>query len=308
MPASVVTPVVSYEDGPKLTVNALLKNPTVIPRRIIDIASQMFIADQLLRGGDPIPGGAAIFFASNPLFADTVSEVVNEFGTIPVGISSVGNLSVAVSQKRGLGVVVSREEADRNAIDVVNLKITQTTNTLVRDYDSAFMAALVAATVTTGQTAAASYAWSNSSAQPRSDINLARSTILNATLPGESNNFFGFRPDTLVISMLDWVNLLDNANIWTPYVGDMAHLNPQITGKLPDSLFGLDTWATWNLVQGTALVMERNTVGFISDERPLQASPMSYREDTEHWRSNVVRSSAIGIDQPYAVAAITGIG
>lgn len=301
--------VVSYEDGPKLTVNDLLKDPTVIPRRVIDMTKQRFVADQLLRGGPSAVSGVAKFYSSTPLFSMTNTQIVGEFGSIPVAQNDLGQLLLTQTTKRGLGLRVSREMADRNDVDAVNTQVSQVSNTMVRDWDGVFMAALLAAVSTSGQTVAASNAWSSTSGTPRTDILNARSLIINATLPGTTDNFMAFNPDTIVLSMLDVAELLENTSIWQPWQGgNIANLNPQVTGQLPATLFGLDAWATWHLAQGTALVLERKTVGFISDERPLEATPMKYNDDEEHWRSNVTRVSAVGIDQPYAVASITGIG
>jgi hypothetical protein len=301
--------VVSYEDGPKLTVNDLLKDPTVIPRRMLDMTKQKFVADQLLRGGPSAVSGVAKFYSSTPLFSMTQTQIVGEFGSIPVAVNDLGQLMLTQTTKRGLGMRVSREMHDRNDVDAVNTQISQVSNTMVRDWDGVFMAALLAAVGISGQTVAASLPWSNAGGIPRNDIMNARQLILAATLPGTTDNFLAFSPDTIVLSMFDVAVLLENAQIWQPWVGgNIANLNPQVTGQIPATLFGMDAWATWHLAAGTALVMERNTVGFISDERPLEATPMDYNVNEEHWRSNVTRVSAVGIDQPYAVASITGIG
>lgn len=297
----------SYQDGPAITVNDLIKNPTAIPRRIIDITNSMFLGDQLLRSGPPVPGGSALYFQTNPLFSPDGTEIVGEFGEIPVGRIEIGTPVVGVTSKRGLGMVVSREMADRNNMDLVNLGQQQVSNTMVRDWDAAFMAALLAAVATSGQTVSASAAWTNSSATPQSDILSAASLVALATLPGQANNYLGFNPDTVVLSRADVFVALSNPNIWKAYVGgDVASINPSITGRLPGQIVGMDAWSTPQLAQGTILVLERKTVGFISDERPLQATPLYYREEREAWRTDVTRTSLIAVDQPLAVASITG--
>jgi hypothetical protein len=302
-------PITSVSDGPRLEVNDLIGDPSVVPRRIIDVMKQRFLADQLLRGGPSAKSGVVKFYQSNPLFSSTLSEYVAEFGEIPVSTNDLGTLMVTPALKRALGVRISREMADENDMDAVNLQINQVQNRMVKDWNGAFIAAVLAAVAVTGQTIAAANAWNTTNGNPRTDIFQARGLIVNALLPNTTDNYLLFNPDTLVLSMLDVQVMLENDNIWQAWLGgNIANLNPQVTGKLPDQIFGLDAWATWDLPQGTALVIERNTVGFISDERPLQATPLFYHENTESWRSNVVRKSAVGIDQPYAAATITGIG
>jgi hypothetical protein len=195
----------------------------------------------------------------------------------------------------------------RNDIDAVNLQVAQVSNTMVRDWDGVFMAAALASCASSGHTVAASATWDASNAATRKDIAEAKYAITSATLPGTTNNYMGFNPDTLVLNLADITNMEGNDDTWKAWVGNVADQSVAVTGKLPNRLFGLDVWATYNIPAGEALVCERNTLGFISDERPLQATPLRYLEDTEEYRSNAIRQSAIGIDQPLAMCLISGI-
>lgn len=300
-------PVVSVQDGPQLTVNDIIKDPVVVPRRIIDITKQRFISDQLLRKGPSAVSGVVKFYQSNPLFSTTKSEVVGEFGQFPVAFNELGQLLLTPTAKRGLGVRISLEMVNRNDIDAVNLQITQVSNTMVRDWDSVFMAAALASCASSGHTVAAGHAWTSATANPRKDISAAKLAIVSATLPGTTDEYMGFNPDTLVLNVATVTALESNGEVWAPWTGNVANVSPAVTGQLPYSLFGLDVWQTYHIPAGTALVLERNTIGFISDERPLQATPLRWIEDTEEHRSNTVRQSAIGIDQPLAMCTITGV-
>jgi hypothetical protein len=53
--------------------------------------------------------------------------------------------------------------------------------------------------------------------------------------------------------------------------------------------------------------MQRNRLGFYSDEISLTASPLYRDEPRKTWRSDVQRASALGIDQPQAVCMLTGV-
>lgn len=300
-------PVVSVQDGPQITVSDIIKDPVVVPRRILDITAQRFIADQLLRKGPAAVSGVVKFYQSNPLFSATKSEVIGEFGQFPVGYNELGQLLLTTTAKRGLGVRISLEMVNRNDIDAVNLQINQVSNTMVRDWDSVFMAGCLAACAASGHTVAAGHAWTSATANPRKDISAAKLAIVASTLPGTATNYMGFQPDTLVLNVTDVTALESNGEVWAPWVGNVASQSPAVTGKLPYQLFGLDVWQTYHIPQGTALVAERNTIGFISDERALQATPLRFLEDTEEYRSNAVRQSAIGIDQPLAMCTISGI-
>ena len=125
---------------------------------------------------------------------------------------------------------------------------------------------------------------------------------------GRPDNYLGFTPDTIVLNLSDVTNMIGNDDTWKAWVGNVAdQKSVAITGKLPMKLWGLDAWASYQMPAGEALVCERNTIGFISDERPLQATPLRWIEDTEEYRSNTIRQSAIGIDQPLAMCTISGI-
>jgi hypothetical protein len=304
----VATPIVSYQDGPRITVNDLIKSPTVVPRRIIDITANKFVADKILRNGGSAPSGVVKYSESTPLFSNSPSEIVQEFGQIPVSTNDVGALFVTQTQKRGLGVRISREMADRNDIDAVNLQITQVSNTMIRDWDGLFMAVALAKCASSGHTSAATAAWDNVSAATRKDIATAKYQIATSVAANQAANFLGFNADTLVLNLADILKMEGNDDTWKAWIGgNIADQNPMVTGDTPLRLFGLNVLPTFNIPAGTALVCESKTLGFISDERPLQSTPLYYNEDVETWRSNTVRTSAIGIDQPLAMATITGI-
>ena len=54
--------VVSVQDGPRVTVASMVKNPTVIPARIISDLQQQFIVDALLRRLPTLLGRAGMSF------------------------------------------------------------------------------------------------------------------------------------------------------------------------------------------------------------------------------------------------------
>lgn len=300
-------PIVSVQDGPQITVSDIVKDPVVVPRRIVDITAQRFIADKLLRKGPNAVSGVVKFYQSNPLFTMVPSEVVGEFGQFPVAYNDLGQLLLTQTAKRGLGLRISLEMVNRNDIDAVNLMVNQVSNTMVRDWDGVFMAACLAACSSSGHTVAASHAWTSATANPRKDISEAKLQIIDSTVPGTETEKMGFTPDTLVLNVADVTSLESNNTPWAPWVGNVANLSPAVTGQLPYKLFGLDTWQTWHIPAGTALVLERTTIGFISDETPLQSTPLRWIPDTEEYRTNTKRRSAIGIDQPLAMCTITGI-
>jgi len=119
-----------------------------------------------------------------------------------------------------------------------------------------------------------------------------------------------------VISLESEQDFLDNDEVNNVYLGNIASESIRYTGVLPKKFNGLDVLTSWRLSayfpQG-ALVLQRKVFGGVSDERPLQATPL-YGEGgggnggpTESWRTDITRASAIFLDQPKAVVLINGV-
>lgn len=288
--------VVATTDAPQIAVSSLLKDPLTIPQLILTDVNQMFIADKLLRQAGTPAGGTVRFYESSPLFADSNPEFVEEFGEIPVGTASLGPARGARTRKRALGLRVSQEMADRNQIDLVNQQIRQVRATMVRDWDQIFINAITSAPV---NTMAATAAFGSTTAKIRRDVLSAVKQVTDARR--------GFIPDTLVVTPSTRIDLMTSAEITQIFVGDAANQNPLISGTLDFQFAGLDVMQTYNLPAGVALVLQRNVIGGIADERALQATPLYRHNETETWRTDVLRTSAVFVDQPLACSIITGV-
>jgi hypothetical protein len=307
-----VTGIASQSDGPKITVAAMTKDPTIIPRRILSKLENQFLADDLLRKLPPTSSGAYIYEESTPLFAEGDAPVVNEFGEIPLISGRVGARRVAVTIKRALGMRISIEMKNRNNIDKVNTQITQIKNTFVRTWETAFVSALlnhpdIHSIPTTA-------AWDAVGAAIREDLVEATAAIENSSLDPVNapyEDFFGFSPNTLIVGRngRDALMLSDDFN--KAYVDNKADESVLYTGKLPGRFFNVDAIMVSRemdrLAPDAALLLERKTCGGIGDERPLRSTPMREDPDRESWRSNTVRQSAVLIDQPKCVCKITNI-
>ena len=308
------TNIISVQDGPRLTVSMIVKAPTLIPRRILDMMDQEFLVDSVLRKGSDAPSGAVIYFESTPLFSNDDPGVLEEFGEIPVTTGALGTPKVVRTVRRSFGLRISKTMQDRNSIDAVNTQIVQIRNTMIRAWEDAFFSALVSNPNV--QFVTTDTSWSDSASHIRADVNAARYVVKNAAADTAGKQKFGFVPDTLIISTETEVDFLDSDEVSKPYIGNIADENLQYTGKLPQQFLGLDVVTSWRLsayAPSSAVVVQRNVVGGISDERPLSATAL-YGEGngpnggpTESWRSDTTRQSAIFIDQPLACCFIVGV-
>lgn len=305
------SPIVSVTDGPRITVAAMVKQPTIIPRRILSTLENQFIADDILRKLPPTQSGAYVYEESTPLFAEGDAPVVGEFGEIPVISGREGARRVAVTVKRALAVRVSQEMVNRNNVDSVNTQIKQVKNTFVRTWETAFVNSLLSHPDVHTMTAGA--AWDGVGSAIRDDLIEGTNLIENSTLDeaDTDEDFFGFSPNTLVIgrNVRDALMLSDDFN--KAYVDNKADESILYTGKLPGRFFNVDAFMVSRemdrLAPGKAVLLERKTVGGIGDERPLRSTPLYENKDNESWRSNTVRQSAVVIDQPKAACVIDGL-
>src|SRR5690606_22178650 len=118
-------PIVTASDGPRVVVNDLVKNPKVVPQRMISLLSNQFIADAVLRNAGGNDSGVVKFWSSTPLFADDGSSERTEGGEYRIVNTSMGIPSVAASVDRGLSILITDEMRRRNSIDRVNIQMTQ---------------------------------------------------------------------------------------------------------------------------------------------------------------------------------------
>jgi hypothetical protein len=298
---------VTANDGFRLTVNTLLKRPTVIKERILQMADQQFITDQVLRKVQDIPSGVVLYNESTPLYANGGPSVVAEGGEIPLITANLGIGKAARSVKRAFGIEFTEEMRRRNDMDRVNTSITQVVNSMKNAWEQAFLAQAIAGL----GTLAAGTAWATSTTVRR---NLANAMLAIQLADADSANQtgvakFGFQPDTIVMHHARAMDLALNDDMNKYFVGSGAP-NSSYADKLtlPGLLFGqFKIVKSWQVPSNQAILLESGTIGGIADERALDVTPLEYNSARETWRCNVVRQSAIFLDQPKAGIVITGI-
>lgn len=300
-----VQPFVSAQDGPRVTVNSLMKNPLTIPRRMLRMTEQQFLVDAVLRNAGANGAGAVAYEESTPLFAEGEAEVVEEFGEIPATTGSRGIPRVARAVKRALALKVSQEMRDENKVDAVNTQMTQIRNTFVRTWEDAFWSMII--NNPSIPTMPASGVWGDSATRVRDDIAEGIYTISEAETEDQDDNFLGFEADTLIISNRTATDFLKNDDIAKVFVGNIADENPQYKGTMPGNFYGLRVMKSRRLDPTRALLLQRNVIGGISDTRPMRATPLYEDRPRETWRSDLSRKSAMFLDQPKAAVLIEGV-
>ncbi len=301
------TPAYSSLDGPRITVDSLLKDPLTIPQYILDITKNEFIVDAVLRNAGMTQSGAVRYEESTPLYADSLPEIRAEFGEVPVVPTSVGIPRVVLAHERAMAIMVSDEMRRRQVVDPVTRQLMQVKNTMVYSWNQAFFSAVIANSSI--QTLAVSNAWASSNATIRADIANAIYLVENASItsPLGVTQYLGFEADTLIVSHGTKNTLIQSSAFAAPYIGDIASENLQYTGVLPNKIMGLDTLVSRQIPSGNAIVMQRQRAGFIADEVPFTAGPLYRDEPRKTFRSDTQRASAIGLDQPLSIVLLSGL-
>lgn len=300
----------SFQDGPKLTVSAMVKQPTLIPKRIQSMLDQQFIVDALLRKLPPTQSGVYVYEESTPLFAEGNAEDVEEFGEIPVISGRVGARKVAFTVKKALGLKISQEMINRNQVDRVNTQMTQIKNTMIRTWERTFFNALLnhpdvdTIPITTD--------WADPAATIRHDIAEAMAQMEDAAPDDLPEDFFGFEADTLVIGKQTKTDLITSDDFNRVFrQNPLSPQAPEYKGTLPGEFYGLTLMKSRQLdllAPGKALLLMKKVVGGIGDERALRSTPLyEEKRSAETWRSDTLRQSAVVIDQPKAALWLDGV-
>lgn len=303
------TPHTYSNSGNRITVNAMIKDPLLIRARMLRMMDQQFIMNTLLRRAPRAEAGVILYQQSTPLFTDDDVSVIAEAAEIPLVQGQDGIPQVAFTVKTGLGIEITIEMKNRNRVDQVQTRMTQVRNTILRHWERRLFQAFTTA-VPAGNTITltAGSEWDGTTPAIRSNILDAMQLIREAEVPGMDDAFLGFDPDTIVLSTRTATMMMKDDDFRKVYEGSpLANKNPFYTGQLERQAFGLNWITSRFMTDDEVYLLERNTVGGYSDERPLQVSPTYEDRDREIWRTNVVRQTGIFVDQPYALAKIANI-
>lgn len=301
------TPVYAASDGPRITVDALIKDPLQVPALILDMTQNEFVVDAVLRNAGLAQSGVVRYEESTPLYADANPEVRAEFAEVPVVPTSIGLPRAVYAHERAMAIMVSDEMRRRQIIDPVTRQLLQVKNTMVYSWNAVFMNAILANQSV--QTLAVANPWASSNATIRADLANGGFLVENASLisPVGIQQWFGFEPDTLIVNHITKATLLQSSSFAAPYLGDIASENLLYTGKLPHKIFNYDVLVSRQVPTGTAILLQRQRCGFIADELPMMASPLYRDEPRKSFRSDVQRAAGIGFDQPLSIVVMTGI-
>ena len=303
----------SSYDGPKWTVSQLVKSPTKVPNLIRTLVKDNLLADNLLRKGPNAAGGSVVYEQQVAMYAANGAEIVAEFGEIPMTESPMTIPVTAATTKRGLGFKISKEMETRNDVGRVADEMRMVKNAFQVTWDKVFTNAVTQnpgiLTAVASNLASGGWAGTGASAGIRKDIANAIYTIQSQQPTGAQNmDRLGYEPDTLIIHPSMVALFIDSNEVNSVFLGSpLASESLRYTGKMPKKFLTLDVVTNWRMSPNWAVVCQRNAMGFISDEWPLDVTPLRYNEDTQTYRSNITRRSVLAIDNPKSIILINGV-
>src|SRR3954469_15191957 len=130
---------VTSQDGPKITLNAYLKDPLLVPTVVVNMMDQGFLADAILRRAGQADAGVVRYSESTPIFADSTVRVRAQMAEVPIAMSSLGPPNSTYTSDRSLSVVITDEDRRRSNIDKLNIRMMQVKNSIIQAWDQAFV-------------------------------------------------------------------------------------------------------------------------------------------------------------------------
>ena len=280
--------------GTRLSVDRLLKSPTVLAKRIVTDDTK-FMSDLLFRPGTTESG--AVIYAESAIedrypTRGEFTEIAPGAAYPMVDIAETAD-KVALSTKYGAGYEVTVEAKRRNQLNVIakgNLKLR---NALLRQDAARCLAAFDAKAPTVNSTGA----WTTTKVW-KTDLLQAKASIVGLRL--------GYKPDTIMISPTTETNLLllDDLQNWAPR--EDANRNPLYSPTIA-GLLGFNWLVNEFVDDDQAIMLQTGVTGVNIVESPYTVQvipdPLLGKEYViaDKWGVPI-------IDEPGSALVINGIG
>lgn len=279
--------------GTKLTVDALLKAPKVLAKRIVGDFDP-FLSDLLFRG-DTTDSGAVVYGVTEaedryPARGDV--QQVEPGAEFPMVDTAEGENAVAVASKFGAGYIVTDEARDRNQVSVIAKGNVKVRNALIRQDASRLLAAFEAKVPKVNSVGD----WNTAKAM--------RTDILRGIAQIEGYRL-GYSPTTVLIHPDRATDLLLLDELQNLAPRENANLNPLFNRSLSGYLNV--NWVTNQYMDPTrAIILQEKLTGVNVTEKPYGVAVV--REGTRE-RDIVIASkrSVPIIDEPLSALVIEGI-
>jgi len=305
----------AYPGSPRLTVDALLKQPRILSRSLTSLTSKRFVTDKILAKGTPemVAGGSAVFQKSESIYPDKSQTTPEQVG-VRAEFPRAGwteELFTAAVRKFGLEIPISFESVRRNQMDQMARAQRKLANAVTKFVDGLLMDMLETDGDMLTDTASAN--WSTSGTDIIADLADFRKQIYDLDE--------GYEPDTLLLNPAQELDLLMDADIRAALPRETASSAVQ-TGVAPLILGINQMLVSPTVTAATLFLLESRIIGTVADEQPdaregYSSSPVdggfspiwvkTYEETKrDEWIVRAVRFPAMWLAEPKACIRVTG--
>ena len=284
-----------------ITIDRMLNEPT----RIDNYAARLVERDlltQTIFGNVTTSGGALLFdqLVKNEPTATDKPGVIAPGAEFPVLHTPDGEPVVVRVQKTGGKFGITDEARVRNDAMLLQRKVSQVANTMVKDLDERGIKALSdalealddkALTVASGGWAAAAGVQASAKTAKTGEGELINN-LLDAQLKIQETEL-GYNPDVLVLNPTDAKNL--------KLIFGVANYQEML------STFGLTLHTTTAQPAGEGLVLQSGMVGVMGVESPISTETWRDASTQTTW-SQTWATVAFGVTDPMAMVKLTNLG
>lgn len=297
--------------GQDVTVDAVhhfLKTPSLVAKRVAELAKQRFISDYLLQGRYNAEGGGIAYLVDDGLYSNDEPEVIAPGGEYPLTTASEGTPQSTPSEKDGQDSEVYDESIARLLMDPVNRVLGKMVNRMVKRVDGKNLSA-IASLVT--QTSAAGAAWTSAD-QIIEDVLLSDAKLDALDL--------GLSGDVVVLKPLQYAKVAKHFVKAEMVANGLSSV--LASGVIPDVLG--KTWTTSNAVPFTdPFLLDATQLGGIGTEDlrspgyvkvngslgvETKVQRLVGSDDRDGYRVRVRRVGLAAVIEPRAGIRITGTG
>ncbi len=306
--------------SPTLTVQALLKQPELISRELVNLVYKRLITDRICVHGtsDQVAGGAMRYQELESIFVDDDPAEIAEGADFPLTDWSE-TVKTAPVRQFGYAVRITNLAKRRNQRDMVDRGTRKLANRLVKFIDTQTITELLNTTKYTAiQTDTASASWGTAGTDIIADIGK-----FQEKLEIKDNGYAGFDGATLILNTARRDDLLNNTVLRAALPRETN--SGQISSGMVAPFLGLkEILFTPQIATGTALLLDTSIAATIADEaadptegwvaydpgpgfKPIYVKVEDDGKPAVHTRISAGRWPAIAVVQPDAIVKVTGL-
>src|ERR1044072_1457776 len=228
-------PRVSSDDGLRVTISELVKDPLVIPAKAYEDVKAQYFAAKLLRSAGTASGGTFTYYENEGAFADDDPKELEEWEEIPLTSAKRGKKHSGYTTRWGRGLRISDQTVSRSNYDQLATDLGKLKNNWARFDENLALTQLMAAlpTFTADNWNVVGAATTNTTDTVFGNVFQAKFNIENSdeTSNGAGQQKMRFSPDTLVLNRrMATILLLNRDLLNTVSNGNVADRNTLLRG------------------------------------------------------------------------------